>query len=119
MKQYNLSKLISQAESSLVSYLASSLPVGNHSNQNRLGEHFFSLWRTQTFKGPYLESLPQYERAASLSAMAKVATSSRDKLFFSRMRPIFDWRSIDSASLKKFRRARHQLWKDNTSDAAE
>jgi|GEM_PF-2420885 len=119
MKQYNLSKLISQAESSLISYLASSLPVGNHSNQNKLGERFFSLWQTQTFKGPYIESLPQYERTISLEAMEKLATDSRDKQFFGRMRPIFDWRSIDSASLKKFRRARHQLWKDNTSDAAD
>ena len=63
MKQYNLANLVSRAESSLVSYLASALPVGNHRNQQKLGERFYDLWQSQTFKGPYLETLPQYEKA--------------------------------------------------------
>jgi hypothetical protein len=41
----------------VVSYLASALPVGNHRNKLRLGERIFSLWHSQTFKRPYLESL--------------------------------------------------------------
>jgi DEAD/DEAH box helicase/Helicase conserved C-terminal domain/Domain of unknown function (DUF1998) len=121
MKQYNLAKLVSGAESSLVSYLASALPVGNHRNQHKLGERFFTLWHSQTFKGPYLESIPQYQKGKSLSELAglPVFSSPKDRTFFSLMHPLHDWKSLESAiSLKRFIRPRRQLWKEGTTEGA-
>jgi hypothetical protein len=120
MKQYNLSRLTSQVESALVSYLASSLPVGNHQNQSKLGERFLALWNEHTFKGPYIETLPRYQRDSSLSKMAAVLPmSASEHIFFSRMRPLYDWERIDSdPTLKQFQRARRQLWPEGCADAA-
>jgi ATP-dependent helicase YprA (DUF1998 family) len=121
MKQYNLANLISSAETALVSYLASALPVGNHRNQIKLGQRFFDLWSSQTFKGPYLESLPQYATTGSLAELANSPAwaSPKDRAFFAKMRPIHDWKSIDTeVCLKRFGRARHQLWKEGSTDAA-
>ena len=121
MKQYNLASLVSRAESSLVSYLASALPVGNHRNQHKLGERFFSLWHSQTFKGPYLESLPQYARGKTLSELldSPAVHSPRSKAFLSKMQPVHEWRSLEAnVNLKRFLRARRQLWREGSADAA-
>jgi DEAD/DEAH box helicase/Helicase conserved C-terminal domain/MrfA Zn-binding domain len=66
MKQYNLSQLVSSCRSSLLSYMCSSIPVGNHASQRRLGEEIFKRWEADTFKGPYIEILPSYKKARSL-----------------------------------------------------
>jgi hypothetical protein len=94
----SLSTLTSQAEAALVSYLASSLPVGNHQNQSKLGERFLALWNEHTFKGPYIETLPQYEKTSSLSEMAASSASAtgKDGAFFCTMRPSYNWNRIDS-----------------------
>jgi hypothetical protein len=122
MKQYNLSNLVSQTESSLISYLASALPVGNHQNQTRLGERFFALWQDQTFKGPYIESLPNYQRGESLAGLAESPAFSTPahKVFFSKIRPIHAWKHIESnPNLNRLLRARRQLWPEGTGDAID
>jgi len=95
--------------------------VGNHRNQGKLGERFFNLWCSETFKGPYLESLPRYLTSGSLAELADsdVASSPKEKAFFSRIQPLYNWKSIETnPSLKRFVRARRQLWKEGTTDAA-
>jgi hypothetical protein len=64
-----VSSLNPETEPSLISYLASSLPIGNHANQEKLGATVFRLWEEKTFNGTYLESLPQYKVTASLEEM--------------------------------------------------
>ena len=122
MKQYNLSNLVAQAESALVSYLMSSLPVGNHRNQAKLGEHFLTLWNEQTFKGPYIESLPQYVRESSLADLANSTRFATPRLrsFCERTRPIHDWKNLErTLNLKRFLRARRQLWPDGGANSIE
>src|SRR5579884_1307719 len=89
MKQYNLARLISETKSSLISYLASSLPVGNHSSQERLGEAFYTLWEERTFKGPFVESVPRYKQVESLGALIErnELGGERDRVVASRLRP--------------------------------
>jgi len=120
MKQYNLCGLIKETESSLVSYLASSLPIGNHANQRRLGERFLRLWEEQTFRGPFIETVPRYKVLAPLSDVVQqgFTHSGRDTLFLRRIRPKYGWRDIDTR-LGNFRRARQQLWPEGGNEAAE
>jgi len=83
MKQYNLSSLISSLEQSLLSYMCSSLPVGNHATQLRLGEEFYKQWEKDTFKGPFLEAVPTYRTCTSPAEIfsSERATSPSDKRF--------------------------------------
>jgi len=37
----------------LLSYMTSALPVGNHQSQRLLGQRFQSAWQRDLFKGPY------------------------------------------------------------------
>ncbi|TAM83661.1 MAG: DEAD/DEAH box helicase [Acidobacteria bacterium] len=62
MKQYNLNNLVGSLRNSLLSYMCSSLPVGNHSTQEKLGEEFYKRWEATTFKGPFLEGIPIYPK---------------------------------------------------------
>jgi hypothetical protein len=75
MKQYNLHDMIGTLKSALLSYMCSSLPVGNHESQRRLGEEFYKRWEEDAFKGPYLEAVPRYERKKSLE---QIFTSPRN-----------------------------------------
>ncbi|MGO8735194.1 MAG: DEAD/DEAH box helicase [Terriglobia bacterium] len=47
--------------------MCSSLPVGNHCTQQRLGEEFYKRWEIDTFQGPFLETVPTYATRASLA----------------------------------------------------
>jgi DEAD/DEAH box helicase/MrfA Zn-binding domain/Helicase conserved C-terminal domain len=60
-------------EDSLLSYMASSLPIGNHRSQIRLGEEFYAEWSQGLFKGPFVEALPKYELSASLADRLKAS----------------------------------------------
>lgn len=117
MKQYNLARLISETESSLISYLASSLPVGNHSNQERLGEAFYTLWKEQTFKGPFIESVPRYKQVETLGALIERndLAGERDRGVGGRLRPTRTLTDVD-VRLAKFSRARRALWPDGSSE---
>lgn len=49
--------MVISIRSSLLSYMCSFLPSGNHSAQEKLGEEFYKRWETTTFKGPFLEAI--------------------------------------------------------------
>ncbi|MGH9791857.1 MAG: DEAD/DEAH box helicase, partial [Candidatus Acidiferrales bacterium] len=116
MKQYNLANLVAETQSSLISYLASSLPVGNHANQERLGERLFRLWQESTFKGPYIETLPAYQTTLSLSElMSAESQQSTAALFADRIAPNYTWADIDGR-FSTFARARRQLWPLGSDD---
>ncbi len=117
MKQYNLARLISETKSSLISYLASSLPVGNHSSQERLGEAFYTLWEERTFKGPFVESVPRYKQVESLGALIErnELGGERDRVVASRLRPTHRMADIE-VRLPKFARARRALWPDGSGE---
>lgn len=89
MKQYNLRSLISSLEQSLLSYMCSSLPIGNHATQLRLGEEFYKQWEKDTFKGPFLEAVSTYRTCASPAEIfsSERATSPSDKKFREVIRP--------------------------------
>ena len=92
MKQYNLSSLISSLEQSLLSYMCSSLPVGNHATQLRLGEEFYKQWEKDTFKGPFLEAVPTYRTCTSPAEIfsSERATSASDKRFREIIQPMYE-----------------------------
>lgn len=75
MRQYNLHNMIGTLKSALLSYMCSSLPVGNHESQRRLGEEFYRRWEKDAFRGPYLEAVPRYEKKKSLE---QIFTSPRN-----------------------------------------
>ncbi|HZT71843.1 MAG TPA: DEAD/DEAH box helicase [Terriglobia bacterium] len=117
MKQYNLARLISETESSLISYLASSLPIGNHANQERLGEWFYSLWEERTFKGPFIEAVPPYKQVETLGVLIEgnELGGEQDRVVASRLRPTHTVAEIDGR-LAKFARARCALWPGGSSE---
>jgi len=51
----------------LLSYITSSLPIGNHPTQVRLGEEFYEGWRKNLFKGHFVEALPKYQTVDCLA----------------------------------------------------
>ena len=55
----------------LLSYITSSLPVGNHPSQAALGEAFYEEWSKGLFKGPFVEALPKYEVGLSVAAQSR------------------------------------------------
>ena len=83
MKQYNLTSLVSSVKQSLLSYMCSSLPIGNHATQLLLGAEFYKQWEKDTFKGPFLEAVPTYQTSASLAEIfsSDRATSPGDRRF--------------------------------------
>jgi hypothetical protein len=54
-------------ENDLLSYITSSLPIGNHPTQVKLGEEFYREWKTNLFKGPFVEALPKYRTVGCLA----------------------------------------------------
>lgn len=119
MKQYNLSRLISDTESSLISYLASALPIGNHKTQEKLGAAFYELWEEKSFNGPYVEFLPRYKIRCTLSSLLDGALHGRDDaLFRRRFLPKCSWEDVDSR-MSRYLRPRRQLWEDGTAEAEE
>src|SRR5947208_2495345 len=117
MKQFNVSTLVSSLKDTLVSYLASSLPIGNHANQDYLGKRFFELWQNQTFKGPYLESLPTYQSSSSLEDLSRNEHPEFSRVFFDRLKPSYTWRDLER-SFAPLRAARERLWGVNPEDVA-
>jgi len=92
MKQYNLTSLISSLERSLLSYMCSSLPIGNHATQLRLGAEFYKQWEKDTFKGPFLEAVPTYRTCTSLAEIfsSEEATSASDRRFREIVQPRYE-----------------------------
>src|ERR1700675_1426659 len=97
----------------LLSYIASSLPIGNQSSQTKLGEAFYSQWSRHLFKGPFVEALPRYQTVPSLSeryeALARKDTPSG--LFWSVMSRAAEirWHQIGPHDVQ-FLNARDRLW---------
>lgn len=116
MKQYDLSALLGNISSSLISYLASSLPVGNHRSQERLGERFFELWNQSTFKGPYIESVPEYRSDKSLDQLLSGAPpNDAARAVRDRLRARSRWQEIDTR-FPQFFSARERLWQPATDE---
>lgn len=92
MKQYNLTSLVGSVKQSLLSYMCSSLPVGNHATQLRLGQEFYKRWEEDTFKGPFLEAVPTYRTCTSLAEIfsSEGATSESDKRFREIVQPRYE-----------------------------
>lgn len=92
MKQYNLNSLAGSLRNSLLSYMCSSLPVGNHRTQEKLGEEFYNGWKRTTFKGPLLEAVPTYPKTVSLRQMfsKKAVLGEPERRFASFMLPRYD-----------------------------
>jgi hypothetical protein len=112
MKQYSLDDLLSNISDSVVSYLASSLPVGNHPSQQLLGRRFYELWMQGTFKGPYVECLPKYELKKSLSdVLRRFPPSGAQRLVDDRAQ--YSWRDIETR-FPQFLSARRRLWEAGT-----
>jgi hypothetical protein len=104
----------------LLSYIASSLPVGNQSSQTKLGEAFFSQWELHLFKGPFVEALPRYETVSSLSNRYEdlVRRAAPLSAFWTVMSGAakLSWRQIDSKS-GNFLGARNRLWSTYPQEA--
>lgn len=92
MKQYNLPALIASLKKSMLSYLCSSLPLGNHATQRALGKQFYARWEEDTFQGPYLESIPIYRTGASLAELFsnKRPVSGPDRRFCELCQPRYE-----------------------------
>jgi hypothetical protein len=111
MKQPNIASLFDNCKRTLLSYLTSSLPVGNHSSQEKLGESFFRRWEEDLFRGPFIETMPPYVRAQSLAELALNAATQEDRLFFNRLAPKYGWRDIElHSTLKRYTQAKQLLW---------
>jgi hypothetical protein len=67
----------SSIKEDLISYITSSLPVGNQSSQVKLGEAFYREWSQELFKGPFVEALPKYETLPSLADQFKKLPENR------------------------------------------
>lgn len=92
MKQYNLLRLTDAVKKWLLSYMCSSLPLGNHSSQARLGQEFYRRWENDTFQGPYLETVPSYRRPVSLRQKfeANAELGQADKRFCNLFHPRYE-----------------------------
>lgn len=108
---------LSQAlRETLLSYMTSALPVGNHQSQRLLGQRFQVAWERDLFRGPYIETVPPYRKGASLSErFGNASVGTPDRLFAERFRPRYDWTAVDSR-FPQFRNHRDRLW--TASDAA-
>jgi superfamily II DNA or RNA helicase len=96
----------------LLSYMSSSLPIGNHPSQISLGEEFYEQWSKELFKGPFVEALPKYETVPALSAKHKQLTAKiADGSFWSLMSQSakLNWEHIDSKHVA-FLKTRDRLW---------
>lgn len=103
----------------ILSYLASALPVGNHSSQEHLGQRFFEEWQRDLFKGPYLETIPPYERLQSLSArFGQHVGREQDRLFAERFRPRYSWADTDHKFISA-RGTRNRIWEPDSKEAAQ
>ncbi|HEU5401845.1 MAG TPA: DEAD/DEAH box helicase, partial [Terriglobales bacterium] len=101
----------------LLSYMSSALPIGNHESQRLLGQKFFEEWQRGLFKGPYLETIPPYQRLDCLNQrFERESRIASDKSFADRMRPRFSWADVDH----KFSAAkplRNRLWPAESLEA--
>jgi hypothetical protein len=103
----------SSLRDNLLSYIASSLPIGNHASQIELGNAFYAEWSRELFKGPFVEALPKYQTVHSLADQFKHSTErttpeSAFSLLLSRASTI-SWAHIDR-KFTRFLGARDRLW---------
>lgn len=111
MKQPNISSLFETCSSTLLSYLTSSMPVGNHRSQEKLGKAFFNRWQKDLFRGPFIEMMPPYVKSSALADMAADSKNAADRDFFSMLHPKYVWRDIEVVSaFKRFAHAKRILW---------
>src|SRR5437660_1359965 len=96
MKQPNIATLFESCKSTLVSYLTSSLPIGNHPDQQHLGERFFSLWQKELFRGPYLEFMAPYVRSESLAQLCTLGGESELEPFLKLLKPKLSWHDLEN-----------------------
>lgn len=111
--------LAEQLKDTLLSYLTSALPIGNHHSQLELGQAFYERWSSDLFAGPYVESLPLYEKIQSLDeSFGDVRDrNSPDFRFGVLMNPAVTWADVENRHLQ-FKRVRDRIWPPGT-DAAE
>jgi hypothetical protein len=103
----------SSLKANLLSYIASSLPVGNHASQVRLGDAFYNEWSRELFKGPFVEALPRYETCQPLSDefLQLAKHGENPDRFWSLMNRAasIGWSEIERKS-SRFVSARDRLW---------
>lgn len=103
--------LAARINESLLSYLASALPVGNHTSQRELGEALHDRWRTDLFAGPFVEFMPAYEKRQSLSdAFGDTRDKSSPDYRFGRLMvpPGVNWGTVEPHV--ELRRIRDKIW---------
>lgn len=92
----------------LLSYLTSSLPIGNHPSQKKLGDAFYAEWSRELFKGPFVEALPKYKTVSS------IADQLRDRVGVDPFPTLMSqasqltWDQVDA----KYLCARDRLWSE-------
>jgi DEAD/DEAH box helicase/MrfA Zn-binding domain/Helicase conserved C-terminal domain len=101
-------------EDSLLGYMASSLPIGNHPSQIRLGAEFYAEWSRGLFRGPFVEALPKYELSASLAdrSGASAGENRRRGTFWRLMSRAADisWKEVDRKHPAFLRARDERLW---------
>ncbi len=115
----------SSLKENLLSYMGSSLPIGNHPSQIGLGDEFYEKWSQELFKGPFVEALPKYELGPSLSTKyqqlsAKIAQESFWSLI-SRSATL-SWQDIDQkwvSFLKPRDRLRSKYLQEQEAESAQ
>lgn len=110
---------VSQAlRETLLSYMTSALPIGNHRSQHWLGQRFYNSWMQDLFKGPYVETVPSYEKLDSLAERLSAANPNTLAFQFARrFEPRYQWADVDNRFLQA-RRLRDRLWAPDSDEAS-
>lgn len=67
---------VGAVKASLLSYFASTLPLGNRSDQKELGRQFHAQLRERQFRGPYVEAQPAYREGRTLQELCEETDSN-------------------------------------------
>jgi len=113
----NSAELAQGLKDRLLSYMTSSLPIGNHESQRLLGQRFYEAWQRGLFKGPYFETISSYERLESLAKrFTEDCGHKGDQLFSDKFRPRYDWPDVDH-KFPVHRALRDRIWSHETTEA--
>src|SRR5579864_1041977 len=101
----------------LLSYMTSTLPIGNHESQRLLGQRFYEAWQRGLFKGPYFETIASYDRLGSLAQrFAEDNGRKGDHLFSDKFCPRYGWPDVDHR-FPAHRTLRDRIWNYETTEA--
>jgi len=112
----NTADLAQALKDRLLSYMTSSLPIGNHESQRFLGQRFYEAWQRGLFKGPYFETIASYDRLGSLAQRFEDHRGRKnDQLFFEKFRPRHTWAEVDH-KFPAHRALRDRIWNHETTE---